>query len=167
MRPRHSSGGRASPGSVRRGDAMNARTWIPAAVALALLCSCSTMTSAAKGSDPLGDELRAVAAGNITAYDRKDLGGTMGYIHTQSPDYAPTKAALEEQFKTLDVKSELVDFDYVGHDDEFAVARVKSKTIGKKVDFTNNTVDAIVVFHMENGTWKLWSQQVLGVFIEP
>jgi hypothetical protein len=126
------------------------------------------MTTSAKGSDPLGDELRAVAAGNITSYDRKDLGGTMGYIHTRSPDYATTKAALEEQFKALDVKSELVDFQYIGHDDEFAVARVKSKTTGKTgPDFTNNTVDAIVIFHMESGAWKLWSQQVLGVFIEP
>ena len=146
---------------------MNARTWIPSVVALAVLCSCSTMTTAAKGTDPLGDELRAAAGGNITAYDRKDLGGTMSYVHTKSPDYATTKAALEEQFKALDVKSELVDFHYIGHDDEFAVARVKSKTMGKTVDFTNNTVDAIVIFHMEDGTWKLWSQQVLGVFIEP
>ena len=146
---------------------MNARTWMRSLVALALLCSCSTMTSSAKGTDPLGDELRAAAAGNVAAYDRKDVGGAMSYVHTKSPDYATTKAALEEQFKVLDVKSELVDFHYIGHDDEFAVARVKSKTMGKPgTDFTNNTVDAIVIFHMEDGTWKLWSQQVLGVFIE-
>ena len=88
------------------------------------------------------------------------------FVHTKSPDYDTTKAALTEQFADLDVTSELVDFDYVGHDDEFAVARVKMKTTGKPDSgFVGNTVDSMVIFHMEGGAWKLWSDKVLGVEI--
>ena len=56
----------------------------------------------------------------------------------------------------------------VVHDDEFAVARVKAKTIGKaETGFTNNIVDAIMIFHQENGQWKLWSEEILGIEMLP
>jgi len=29
--------------------------------------------------------------------------------------------------------------------------------------FVNNTIDAIVIFHLEKGAWKLWSEEILGV----
>jgi hypothetical protein len=28
-------------------------------------------------------------------------------------------------------------------------------------------VDVIILFHMEDGVWKLWSEQVLGVDLAP
>jgi hypothetical protein len=144
---------------------MNARTWITGGVTLALLC-CHAPAASAFGTDgPLIKALRDLVAGNITAYDKKDLNATMSSIDTKSPDYESTKAALTEQFKDLDVTAQLVDFDYIGHDaNEFAVARVKTKTTGKPGSgFTDNTVDAIVIFHQENGVWKLWSEKILGV----
>jgi len=144
---------------------MNARTWLIGAATLALLC-CHAPPALAFGSDgPLIKALRDLVAGNITAYDKKDLNAAMSYVDTKSPDYEPTKNALTEQFKNLDVNAQLVDFDYVGHDaKEFAVARVKIKTTGKPgSDFTDNTTDAMVIFHQENGVWKLWGQEILGV----
>jgi len=140
---------------------MKARMLSAGAVALVLLC-----IGAAPARAQLAAALREAMAANIAAYDRGDAAGTLATIDSHSPDYAPTKQALEEQFKDGEVKAELVQFDYVGHDDEFGVARVKIKTTGKPASgFTDNITDAMVLFHMENGTWKLWSQDLLGVQI--
>ena len=47
-------------------------------------------------------------------------------MHTKSPEYDRTQKALPEQFRAMDLDVKLVDFKYMGHDDEFAVARVKT-----------------------------------------
>jgi hypothetical protein len=142
---------------------MTTRAWTTGIATLALLCS--AMPVFAFGADgPLIAALRDLVAGNITAYDHEDLDGAMKLVDTRSPDYQSTKDALTEQFKNLDVKAELVSFEYIGHDDEFAVGRVKTKTTGQPGSgFVDNTVDAIYIFHQESGTWKLWSEKVLGV----
>jgi hypothetical protein len=123
-------------------------------------------THARAEDDPLTAALRPVVAGNLAAYSREDVDATMSFVDSKSPDYESTKAALPAQFEQLDVKSELVDFKLIGHDDEFAVARVRFKSVGKPDSgFTDNTVDAIIVFHQENGAWKLWDESILGVEI--
>lgn len=114
----------------------------------------------------LAPALQYVIDNNLASFNRRDLAGTMATIHTKSPDYEPTKQALEEQFKALDVTASLVSFEEMGHDDEFAVARVKVKTTAKPgADFVDNTVDAVYLFHQEGGAWKLWDETVLGVDI--
>ncbi len=145
---------------------MSARRWAAGVMAAAIVCSCGRFAAADEDDGELKAALRAVVAGNVAAYDREDVDGTMSFIHTKSPDYDSTKAVLPEQFKALDVTSELVGFTYIGHDDEFAVARAKTKTTGQAgSDLVNNTVDAILIFHQEGGAWKLWSEQILGVEI--
>ena len=140
---------------------MRLRVWAASMAALAV-CAPPALADDAE----LAEALRQVVLGNLAAYDREDADATMSFVHTASPDYEPTKAALAAQFPALDVASELVDFTYIGHDDEFAVARVRVKTAdGPGNDFTDNTVDAIVIFHQENGAWKLWGDEVLGVAI--
>ena len=105
---------------------------------------------------------------NLRAYDAKDADGAMRSVHTRSPEYEPTRAAMAEQFRDLAVTATLVDFRYMGHDDEFAVARVKTKLVGPPgSDFTDNVTDSVVLFHQEGGTWKLWSDEVLGVQLDP
>ena len=133
---------------------------------LALLSLDAPLVLAAEGGtdDGLADALRAPVTGQIAAYGKKDAAGAMKFVDTKSPDYESTKLALEEQFKELDVTPTLVDFDYIGHDDEFAVARVKVKTTGKpESGFVDNTVDSIMIFHFQDGAWKLWADKVLGV----
>ncbi|MFN8642614.1 MAG: hypothetical protein U0802_13550 [Candidatus Binatia bacterium] len=116
----------------------------------------------------LAPALQYVIENNLATFNRKDLAGAMATIHTKSPDYDPTKAALEEQFKDLDATASLVKFDLIGHDDEFAVARVRVKTTGKPGSgFADNTVDAVYLFHQEDGAWKLWDETVLGIDILP
>ena len=73
---------------------------------------------------------------------------------------------LARQFEQLDVTNELVDFALIGHDDEFAVARARIKSVGKPGGgFTDNTVDTILIFRQENAAWKLWDESILGVEI--
>jgi hypothetical protein len=71
---------------------------------------------------------------------------------------------LPNQFNGLDARTDLASFRYIGHDDEFAVARVQLKTVAQLGDaFANNVLDTITMFHQENGVWKYWSHHVLGV----
>jgi hypothetical protein len=145
---------------------MNIRAWTSAVAALGLAwLACGAMPARAD-DEALAAALRKVVEGNFAAYNKEDLAASMALIDTKSPDYETTKAALLSQFKDLDVTTELVSFTYIGHDDEFAVARIKAKTVGKPSStFANNTVDAIVLFHQENGAWKLWGEDILGVQI--
>ena len=77
---------------------------------------------------------------------------------------AALKAEIEEQFKGPEVDVQLAGFTYIGHDDEFAVARVKLKSTGKPDSgFVDNTVDSIMIFHYQDGAWKIWTEKVLGV----
>jgi ketosteroid isomerase-like protein len=147
---------------------MGARAWTVSIATLALLCGGAPTASAFLMDGPLIASLRRTMVDNLDAYNREDVNAVMAGIDSRSPDYEPTKKAVEEQFKDLDVKIELVDFVAMGHDDEFAVARVKAKTTGKPGSgFTDNTVDAIVLFHQENGEWKLWSEDILGITVTP
>ncbi len=131
----------------------------PLAAALGLAGSALAATDA-----ELTTALKGVVESNLSGYNAENAATSMSAVHTASPEYASTQAALPEQFKDLDVKGTLVDFDYMGHDDEFAVARVKIKLVGPADSgFANNTVDSLVLFHQENGVWKLWSDEVLGV----
>ena len=67
------------------------------------------------------------------------------------PEYDSTKAALPGQFAREDLTVKLVDFRYMGHDDEFAIARVKTKIVGtpRQRAFQDNVVDSVMLFHRE------------------
>lgn len=118
----------------------------------------------AVAQDDLATELRQVIENNIRAYNGKMFEDTIATIHTKSPDYATMQELLPDQFSGLDTQTELVGFNYIGHDDEFAVARVRLKTISlTDAAFTPNILDTIAVFYPEDGTWKYWSNQILGV----
>jgi hypothetical protein len=137
---------------------------------MAILAALSAGATTARAADEeLAATLRAVVEKNLDAYDSDDVDTTAKTVHTRSPAYEASKAAAAEQVKDLDVDTQLVDFRYIGHDDEFAVARAKTKTTAKpgETEFTDNTVDVIILFHMEDGVWKLWSEQVLGVDLAP
>jgi hypothetical protein len=121
-------------------------------------------TAGASGDDGLAGVLREVVEQNLAAYNREDPAGAMTFIHTKSPEYGTTQGALPAQFEALDTQTELVGFQYIGHDDEFAVARVKLKTVEQSGEpFSANVLDTITVFHQEDGVWKYWSDHLLGV----
>jgi hypothetical protein len=136
-------------------------------VVLAALLGLAVGAGAAD-KNPLATTLQGVVEDHVRAYNARDVQGAMRDVHSQSPEYDSTKAAMEEQFRDLPVTAQLVDFKYMGHDDEFAVARMKLKIAGPPTSqFQNNVVDEVMLFHQQGGTWKLWSDDVLGVeFVE-
>jgi hypothetical protein len=139
---------------------MNARTWASCVGVLVLLSLGAPAARAAE--DALAGSLRQVVVENLAAFNRKDVDAAMSFVDTRSPDYGATKDELVQDFKGYDLTADLVGFTLIGHDDEFAVARVKTRTSGKpNSGFVNNTVDAIAIFHQQNGAWKLWSQEVI------
>jgi hypothetical protein len=92
----------------------------------------------------------------------------MSFVHTKSPDYESIRDALAGQFAAQDVTTAVVGFTLMGHDDEFVVARVKGKSTAKTGSgFTNNITDSIVIFHEENGAWRLWDENILGIQLLP
>jgi hypothetical protein len=124
--------------------------------------------AAGAADDKLATTLQGVVQENLRAYDAEDADGVLRTMHSRSPEYGRTKAALPDQFAAEDLTVQLVDFRYMGHDDEFAVARVKTKlTAPPGSDFDDNVVDSIMLFHREGGLWKLWSDDVIGVAFQP
>ena len=141
---------------------MKTTSWMIASVVLL-----SLVFRAGAADDELGTKLRTVVEEQVRAYDAEDAGGVMATIHTQSPDYKSMRAALGEQFAKEDLTATLVDFRYMGHDDEFAVARVKTRVAGPaESGFQDNVVDEVLLFHREGALWKLWSDDVLAVDFE-
>ena len=135
-----------------------------ACVAAVLLLSAAGNAATAGDDDGLAPVLRQVVEQNLAAYNREDPAAAMKLVHTKSPEYDGTQAALPAQFEVMDARGELVGFSYLGHDDEFAVARVKLKTVDTSGEaFSANVVDTITVFHQEDGVWKYWSDHILGV----
>jgi hypothetical protein len=113
--------------------------------------------------DTLAAALQQVVEESLAAYNSENVAATLRLVHTKSPAYDSMQATLPNQFNELDPRTELVSFRFIGHDDEFAVARVQLKTVAQPGEaFANNVLDTITMFHQENGVWKYWSHHVLG-----
>lgn len=125
-----------------------------------------TGTTRAGNTDGMTATLTQVVQDKLSAFNREDVSGTLQNIHSRSPQYSNMQQALTIEFEALDARTELVSLYYIGHDDEFAVARVKLKTVDNSGEpFADNVIDTMAVFHQEDGTWKYWSHHVLGVEI--
>jgi len=129
-----------------------------------LVLSMVTGMTVAGDDDGLETTFRQLTEDKLAAFNREDVSGTMRHVHTKSPEYGSTQGFLPGQFEALDARTKLVDLHYMGHDDEFAVARVKLKTVNESgAPFAANVMDTIAVFHLEDGVWKYWSNHILGV----
>jgi hypothetical protein len=123
----------------------------------------STWVLPARADEALASALEKVSKEQIAAFNREDVAATMGYAHTKSPSYDESRTELTAQFSESDPRAEQVAFQYIGHDDEFAVARVKVKVNATAEEgFLDNVVDTITTFHQEDGKWKIWDAYLLG-----
>lgn len=114
--------------------------------------------------DTIAGVLRQVVEDNLAAYNSEDPSRTLASVHTQSPVYATMQNTVPRQFEALDTRTELEAFTFIGHDDEFALARVQYRTLGgAREDFMNNILDTVTMFHQEDGNWKYWDNHILGV----
>lgn len=136
------------------------KTRISALAALALAVTFSGVARAA--DDDLAAALEKVSKDQIAAFNKEDASATMAFAYTKAPGFEAAKAELGPLFKDTDARAEQVGFKYVGHDDEFAVARVKVKVSSAEPGFQNNIVDTLMIFHTEGGAWKVWDTYVLG-----
>jgi hypothetical protein len=123
---------------------------------------------AALADDALAKSLEKVSKDQIAAFNREDVAGTLAFSYSKSPAYDTAKTELPALFGEADAKAEQVGFRYIGHDDEFALARVKVKvTDAKAPGFQDNVVDAIMIFHTEGGSWKVFDSFLLGGQLVP
>ena len=130
-----------------------------AGVAALLLAS-----PARAADDPLAADLRAVVERQVAAFNAKDVPAALATLHTKSPEYRSTEEELVALFKDENLSASLASFQYVGHDDEFAVARVKLRVGAPAGDeFVDNTSDTMTLFHQEDGAWRIWGDYLIGV----
>jgi hypothetical protein len=133
-------------------------------VAVLLAATLGLAGAASAADSDLATTLKATVEDNLPGYNAEDTEATLRSVPKSSPEYDSTKAALAAQFRNFDVKAELIDFRYMGHDDEFVVARVKTRFVAPSGSgFNDNVVGSLVAFHQDGGVWKLWSEEVLGV----
>jgi uncharacterized protein YfaQ (DUF2300 family) len=117
--------------------------------------------------DPLASALEGVSKDQIAAFNTKDVAATMALAHTKSPTYEGAKETLTEYFKDQNLQAEQVSFQYIGHDDEFAYARVKTKVTSPGTEgFEGNQSDTVTMFHQEGGKWKVWDAYLFGTTLE-
>lgn len=120
------------------------------------------LNGAVLAKDNVGDDLKKTLQANFKAYQDENIDEVMKTVHSESPGYEATKEFSAQIFPAYDIKYDLVQFKYIAVEGEYALARVKQKTV--KVsgpEFKDNIIDSIVIFKQEEGTWKLWSQATL------
>ncbi len=125
---------------------------------------CLGLTVGCSEDKNVAAELETLVMENLKATEAEDMNTMLETIHTQSPSYAQTEKLSAHLFENYDVKYELQQFQFVGIDGEYAIARYKFST--KRVaggDFKDNTLDTFHVFRKENGKWKIWSQAALEI----
>jgi len=116
-----------------------------------------------RADDTLASALAQVSKGQIEAFNRGDVAATMAYAHTKSPTYDAARETITEYFKNQKLEAEQVSFQYIGHDDEFALARVKVKVRSPGTEgFQPIVTDTVTLFHQEGGSWKIWDAYLLG-----
>lgn len=132
-------------------------------LALAAVLLGMTSAPAARADQALASALEKLSKDQIAAFNREDAPATMSYAHTKSPSYDEAGTELASLFGGVDAKAEQVSFQYIGHDDEFATARVKVKVTAPGAEgFYANVVDTITIFHQEGGKWKVWDAYLIG-----
>ena len=130
---------------------------------MALAMTLFVSAPATRADDGVANALEKVSKDQIAAFNRHDAEATMSYAHTKSPTYDAARETITAAFKDSKPHAEQVSFQYIGHDDEFALARVKVKVTSPGTEaFQPNIVDTVTLFHQENGSWKLWDIYVVG-----
>ena len=129
-----------------------------------LLVICIGLTVGCSEDKNVEAELKTLMMENIKATEAEDKSAMLATIHTESPNYAQTEILTTQMFGTYKLKYELLQFQYVGMEGEYAIARYKFST--KKVaggEFKDNIVDSLHIFRQENGSWKIWSMAILEI----
>ena len=95
---------------------------------------------------------------NVHALEKKDVETVMATIHPDSPAFAGTREAVEEMFKSVDLKYTLSDLLIESATPEEVKVSFKQKTekLGERGQFLSNIVEGIHTLRPDKGTWKIY-----------
>ena len=95
---------------------------------------------------------------NVHALEKKDVETVMATIHPESPAFAGTRGAVEEMFKSVDLKYTLSDLRIESATLEEVKVSFKQKTekLGERGQFESNIVEGIHTLRPDKGTWKIY-----------
>jgi len=105
------------------------------------------------------EQIRSTLLLNLEATQNEDLNGIMDTFHSESPIYKAQEKWQKEWFRKYDINYDLISFNLIAEEPDFAYARFKVSMIrlsGKPLQ--DQEFEAISVFKKENGNWKLWNQ---------
>ena len=124
-------------------------------VALSMTCLASSYAE----PDPTAEAIKSVAERTVAALQAEDLDAAISTIHSHSPTVLLSKKSLPDLFENFDINTELLSFGYIGQNEDYAVARTKTRyTKVSGPFFQNQEVDTITVYRQEDGKWKVWNQ---------
>jgi hypothetical protein len=124
-------------------------------VALSMTCLASSYAE----PDPTAEAIKSVAERTVAALQAEDLDAAISTIHSHSPTVLLSKKSLPDLFENFDINTELLSFAYIGQNEDYAVARTKTRyTKVSGPFFQNQEVDTITVYRQEDGKWKVWNQ---------
>lgn len=131
-----------------------------------ILCASLLFSSYAHANNPgeISKDLRSAYEKHIIALDKEDNNAVIQSLHSQSPALFQVTQMMQQMFPVFDMKSEIIEFKYLGLDNEYALARVKQKLV--KVNgpmFQDHISNTLFVFKKESGEWKLWQAAALDI----
>ena len=129
---------------------------------IALTIACGATGNAE--TNVTADAIKKLVELNIRVFQAEDLDAVLGTMHSQSPDILGMKQNIPTIFDAYDINTQLTSFAFIGQNDDYAVARIKMKSI--KISgpaFHNAETDSICIFRLENSEWKNWTQVILDI----
>ena len=129
-----------------------------------IACGCLCSLAVYAADDNIAGQLNALVTENMVTTQAENMQGMMATIHSQSPAYQVTMQQMQPIFQQYNLAYETLGFEYIGRDQEYAVARIRQRT--HKIsgpDFKDNEIDMMQIYRQENGKWKIWSQAILNV----
>lgn len=138
------------------------RVWV--LLAVAILSSAAAGALSQEEQPSVADTVRRLMEANLAAATAEDVDAYMATLHPDSPGAAATRQQMFQLLSTYDLSFRLLDFEFLGADAEYAVARTHHETRRLRGPvFRDNVVDGIQVFRLDGDEWRLWSTVVLEI----
>jgi len=128
----------------------------------------SPSSHAGGGDEATGKAVQQTLVQGVAAFNKEDLNTTLKALHPDSPNYQVAKERISRIFRDHDVKTQLVEYDFVGETGPYAIARVKATSIDQKADaeFRDNTTESLYIFRKQGNEWKFWGEYELQTVFE-
>jgi len=137
------------------------RSILAVSVVLALVMGASS-AQAFGSSRRLARALKAILEENFAQTQKENVAGVLATIHEESPAADAGEAGLKDLFEKYNLQYELLSFDLIGTDDDYAIVRASQKTTRENgAEYSDNVIDSIYLFRKSKGAWKLWHQVML------